>query len=475
MNINTQFLQDHQAKLTVELEAEPFEAAKHRAARQIAKRTRIPGFRPGKAPYNVVLRTVGENHVVQEAMDLLLEEVYPKIIEQAEIKTYGPGQLSNIVSLDPPTLEFTVPLAPVVNLPEYDSIRFPYELSAVTDDDVDQVLQDLRDRYATFETVDRPAQDGDQVNLKLTAERKNPAEGQDPFLYNDRSTVLTVNPTDSEAKTEWPYSGFSRNLVGLSAGDEKTFDYIYPEDAQIENLRSVEMNYRIKIETVKVRNLPELNDEFAKTLGEYENLEALRKEIHTGLGEQRKSDYDKTYQNQIVDHILSGADIHYPPQMLERETDAFLSQLENRLAQQNLDMSTYLKARQLDEEGLRKEMQPSAEERLKRSLILMEIAKIEKIEVEEQLVQNETINTINQLHQYYKPEEARRIITQDFIQNVVGNITGEILLDKTLQHLTSIAKGEASKDQTSETPQASTEPQPEKKPAKKRKPRKETE
>lgn len=445
--------------MTVELEPEPLEAAKKRAARQIAQRTRIPGFRPGKAPYAVVLRSVGENVVTQEAMDLLLEEVYPKIIEESDLKPYSAGTLDNILSLDPPTLEFTVPLAPVVTLPEYQQIRFPYELTPVTEGDVNQVLEDLRDRHAAFEPVDRPAEDGDQVTLRLRAERKQPVEGKDLTLINDRQTVLTVHPESDPAKSEWPFSGFSRHLVGMAASSEKSFEYTYPEDSDLENLRGVEALFYIKIEAVKLRKLPDLDDNFAQTLGEYETLEKLREEILNGLTEQRKNDYENEYQNKIIDEILKGATILYPPQMLEGEVAFFRNQLERRLAQQNLDMATYLRVRQLTEDGLKKELLPSAEQRLRRSLLLFEIARKEDIKVDEQAVQNEAISTINQIQQSYKPEESRRMLTQGFMQNVVVTITSDQLVQKTLMKLMEMAQGKV--QTTSETiSEPGTDPTP---------------
>jgi trigger factor len=477
LKIDKLFREDHTVKLTVEIDTEPFETAKKRAARKIAQQTRIPGFRPGKAPYTVVVRTVGESVVVQEAMDLLLEDVYPQIIEESEIKPYSAGSLENIISLEPPTFEFTVPLEPIVALPEYADIRIPYHLEPVSEEDIDQVLEDLRDRYAAYEPVERSAEEGDQVSLRLRAERKNPVEDQEMTLINDRQTVLTIKPETEEPATEWPFSGFSRYLVDMSAGEEKSFEYTYPEDSSLEALRGSEAIFYIKVEEVKLRKLPELDDAFAHSVGEYESLQSLRTEIQSGLTEQRKNDYDNDYHNKIIDEILAHAKIQYPPQMVEREVGFFRHQLEDRLAHQNLDITTYLKMRQISEEDLLNELKPSAEQRLQRSLVLMEVAHNEKIEVDEQAVQNQAINTFNQINQVYKPEEARRILTQDFIQNVIANITSDQLVQQTLSRLSQIAKGEVQVvTELAELDAPDKQPETEKKkPAKKRKPRKETE
>ena len=131
MKIQKELLEDHQIELNVEIDADPYEKAKHQAARKIAKKVKIPGFRPGKAPYNVILRHVGEGAIVEDAVDILIEDIYPKILDEAEIQPYGPGSLQNIESLDPPTFKFLVPLAPEVELGDYKVLEIPYEMPEV--------------------------------------------------------------------------------------------------------------------------------------------------------------------------------------------------------------------------------------------------------------------------------------------------------------------------------------------------------
>lgn len=442
MNIEKTFTDDHQVKLKVIIDKEPLEQAKQRAARKLAQKTRIPGFRPGKAPYNVILRTVGESAILQEAVDLLLDEQYPKIIDEAGIKAYGSGQLDNISSMDPLTLEFTVPLEAEVTLGDYKSIRFPYELQPVTDEQVDQFVEELRDRSATMEPTNEPAKEGDVVFIKLSADRKEVKEGQSLALINDRNTNITIKAESADTSNEWPFPGFSRRLVGAKPGDEATFEYAYPEDSVLESLRGTEAIFRYKVEDVKNRILPELNDEFAKSMGEFETLENMRDEVRKGLEEQAKAEYDKEYDNKILEAIQEKATIKFPPQMLERELEVFIHQLEHRLEDQGLDMKTYLKTRQITEEELRDETRPSAESRLKRSLILFEAAKAEEIQVDDQEVQNQAMQTLSQINQVYSPQEAKKMVSNEFIQNMVGNITSDLLVQNTLKRLEAYARGE---------------------------------
>lgn len=461
MNIEKTFTQDHQVNLKVTIDSDRLETAKQRAARKLAKNTRIPGFRPGKAPYHVIVRTLGDAAILQEAVDLVLDEDYTKIIEEADIKPYSSGTLNNISSMEPLTLEFTVPLEAETTLGDYKSVRFPYELEPVSDENVTQYLEDLRERMASLEPVDRPAQDGDVVFLKLSAERKEPVEGKSLVLIADRSTQITIKSEEETAETEWPFPGFSRRLINVRPGVEDTFDYDYAEDSVLENLRGVSAIFRYKVEDVKIRKLPELNDEFASTLGEFENMEALQAEVRSGLEAQAKSEYDREYQNKIIDAILETAELKYAPAMLEQELNVFIHQLEHRLQDQGLDMPTYLKARQLDDEGLREEMRESAEARLRRSLVLFQVAKEENVQVDENEVQQEAIQTLNTISQNYSQKDARKMINESFIQNMIGNITSDLLVNKTLERLTRIARGEAeSAELAAETDGESTADEP---------------
>ncbi len=451
MKIDKEFLTDHQVKLTVTMESEALEEARQRAARKIAQKTRIPGFRPGKAPYQVIVRTVGEGTVLEEALDILVNENYPKIIDEAEIEPYSSGSLEKVESVDPPTFIFVVPLEAEVTLGDFHAIRFAYELKDITDEDVDQTIEDLRDRFASVEAVDRAAQESDQVSVRLSAERKKIEEGKDIALIKDRPSPITINAEDDDVSNEWPFPGFSRKLLGLKIGDELSFDYTYSEDSVLESLRGTDAIFHVKVEEVSLRRLPEVDEKFAKNLGSFESVDELRQEIRNGMIEQSKTEYHREYDDKIMESILAEATIKYPPQMLEQEMNSFMRQLENRLAQQNLDMATYLKTRQMDEAALREELRPTAETRLKRSLVLYEIAQAEKIEVNEQEVQEQSIRTLNEVSKYYSPKDARKLVNNEFIQNIIGSITSDLLVDHTLEHLRKIARGEDVSKPASET------------------------
>jgi trigger factor len=442
LKIETTFTDDHQATLKVAFDPEPMEGYKRRAARQIAKSTKIPGFRPGKAPYHMVERTVGLPTILEEAINLLVDEQYPKILDEAGVKPYGPGSLTSIEEFDPPVLVFSVPLEPEVKLADYKAVRVDYDLKPVEDQQVEDTLDDLLERSMQFDEVERPAQEGDQVTILLSAERKQAVEGKVSTLIREREVPVIVETAEEEGKRSWPFPGFSRHLVGLAVGDEKTIDYTYPEDSVMESLRGTEAEFKVKVQAVKVSNKPALDDAFAKTMGEFETVEDLRSEVRSSLEERQKNEEDERFREQIMEKLLADAEVKFPPQMLEQEIEGMVEQLKRRMQEQGVDYPTYLKTRQMDEAAFREEVKPNAETRLKRSLILLEILKQEDLHVHPDELQAETIRMLGQLGEMMPAEEFRKATREDNLQNLIGNVSSELLIQKAWKRLEAIARGQ---------------------------------
>jgi trigger factor len=387
LKIETQPRDDHQVTLIVELEPEQMEGAKHRAARKISERKSIPGFRPGKAPYEVVLRSFGEGVIVDDAVDLLLEDVYPKALEEAKLEPGASGSLEKVEDLDKnPKFTFTVPLAPIVNLGEYRSVRLPYDWQEPGEDIVDESIEELRQMYAKTETVERPIQKGDFVMIDLKGVKEKAAEAEAPLI--DRPGLPIFVRTD-EKPEEYPFPGFSNELVGLSANESKSFSHKYKKDDKDETLQGQTVRFDVLVKMVRGSTLPELNDEFAKQAGPFENLQALREAVKANLATQSKANYDDEYFAKMMEKIKEGAVIKYPPQVVDHEVEHVMDDLKSRLAGQNLDMAAYLKSREMDEEKfIAEEARPIAVKRLERSLVMDEIAKLEKIEVSQDMLQS---------------------------------------------------------------------------------------
>ncbi|HVN15990.1 MAG TPA: trigger factor [Anaerolineales bacterium] len=398
MKIEKQIQDDHQAKLIVEIEQEKMDASKHRAARKLAERGKIPGFRPGKAPYPVIVRYYGDQAITEQAIDDLVEEMYPKILEEADIKPAAPGSLESVDNLEPPKLTFRVPLAPEVDLGDYLAIRKPYEWTAPDKKEVDQALEDLRQMYASTENVERPIQIGDYILADVKGERADPKEGDEDRAAALSRTGFAAFVRENDREDEWPFSGFAKELVGLKAGDSKIVIHTYADDDSDESLRGQTINFAVTVKTVRGVILPDLDDDFAKQTGAGDTVDKLMETIQKDVEARSKASYDDKYFEELIDKIKEGATIKYAQHSLDHEGEHVLEDLQQRLAQQGLDLPTYFKMRNTTQEKfVEDEVKPVAKKRLERSLILDELIRKEKIEVDNTSLDAEFNNTLSEL------------------------------------------------------------------------------
>ncbi|HMD90610.1 MAG TPA: trigger factor [Anaerolineaceae bacterium] len=452
MKIETEPRDDHQVKLTVEFEPEVAEKYKHQAARKIAKEAKIPGFRPGKAPYDVVRRLYGDKLIEEEAVELLVDELYPQILKEAGVEPGGAGQLDNIISMGPPKLSFIVPLAPEVKLPDYRSTRQEYAPEAVTDADVSKVLRNLQTGSATAEPVDRPAEDGDLVYAKVSGILTEPDEGEEKELIKETPLQIIIGENNPDPD-DFPFDGFSKQLIGMSANEKNVIPYTYPEDSKYEKLRGKKIEFTLTIESVKAMKLPEMNDEFAQSMGDFASMDDLRKNIRTQLEVNRSNEYDQKYLNEFIDKIVAESTIVYPPQMLADEEKDVLENIEHDLSHQQMDLDTYLKTRQLEKDAfIETEVRPSAKKRLERSLVLEQIAQAEKIELDRKELETEVIQNMQQMQNQTNQRKPRNNIEMRNMTNAVTIQTANQLLNRhIMDRLKAIGSGKFEAAQATET------------------------
>ena len=447
MKIKKKLLDDHQMQLTIDVDAEQMESSKRRAAKQIARRGKIPGFRPGKAPYDVIVRQYGEAAIVEQAMDILVDEIYPKALEEADIKPAASGSLEKIEELDPPKLIFKVPLAPEIDLGDYLSLRVPYKYAAPGKKELSVALDEFRRMYATTETVERAVELEDYVMVDVKGERNNPKDDEDrPEALSRDEYALVVRK--EAADDEWPFPGFSKKLVGMKSDESKTIKHKYPKDDPDESLQGESVSFEVTMKTVRSMILPELDDEFAKMTGQHESLVALKEAIKNDIEQRAKDEYDDEYYAKVIDKIKAGATIKYPPQVLEHEAGHVLNDLQQRLSQQGLDLATYFKMQKTTQEKfLEEEATPVAIKRLERSLILDELAREQKIEVDENDLQNEFGQTMTEM-QYQgldlnKVEGGKRG-QQEVAEAIAMQSANRLITRRTLERIKAIATGELS-------------------------------
>jgi trigger factor len=387
LNIEKQYQEDHSVKLTVEVDEKQMGEYKKRAARKIASRGSIPGFRPGKAPYDIVVRTYGEAAIVEQAVDLFIDQEYSNILKEADVNPGGSGTLENIESMDPPKFVFSVPLAPTVDLGDYHSVRLDYEWQAPDQQAVDAAVEDLRQMYASTETVERAIETGDYVLVDVKSETTE---------LNRTGFATFVRAEDRD--TEWPYNGFAKELIGLQAGESKTIKYTFPQDWEVEELKGKDVEIEATVKTVRGVTLPELNDEFAKMTGAGETADALLEAVKKDVETRSQNEYDDKYFVDLIEKVKEGATIKYHEHTIEHEGEHVLQDLANRLAQQGMDLETYFKVRNTTQaEFMEAEVNPVARKRLERGLILDEIVRVEKIQIDDESLGVEYNNALNNL------------------------------------------------------------------------------
>ena len=445
MKFEKKELKEHQVELVAEITAERFESAKQKAARRISKNTKIPGFRPGKAPYDIIKRNFGEEAIEETAIELLVNEIYPEVIKEAEIKPYGPGKLEDIESKNPPKFRFTVPLEPEVKLGDYSKVKQAYKLPPVTEEEINNVLNNLQLNYATAEPVERAAEKGDLVSAKITAVLAKPEKEQEAEILKGTPHQLVIGEETEEE--QFPFIGFGDNLIGMKAGESKDFKHKYAKDSIYEKLRSKEANFSVTVESVKKLTKPDRNDDFAKTLGipTFADLESsVQEQLETG----KRNEYDNHYYDELLDKVVKASEIKYPPQMLDDEIQDVLKNIEEDIAKQNLDLDTYLKLNQREkEEFIEKDVKPAAQKRLEHALVLDEVGRQEKIELDQTELQKEFSRSFMQMQSAPNFRDLQKEFTTKKLSNmVVMQAATRLMNRRTLEKLKEIVTGEGKKE-----------------------------
>jgi len=430
LKVETHTHEDRTLHMTVEVSEDRVRPALEAAARQISKRYPVPGFRPGKAPYSHVVRQFGEPAIYEMALEDLGQKVYEEALKQENIDAYGAGTLDDM-QLKPMVLKFTVPLKPEVNMGDYRALRVPYTKPEVSEEEFNNVINNLRERQAVLEPVERASALGDVLTLDINAflnEGLNPSD----FLMTDKDVALQL-----DEKADWPMPGFVPQVVGMSANETRKFDLAFAEDYANETLRGQTAHFEVTCKEVKSRTLPELNDDFAKEVGEFQTLEELKARVREDLEKQAERAAEREYNDKALNALVAQTTIVYPPQLLKTELDDMLEDLDNRLREQKLTLEDYLKIEGKTQEQLREEYKPRAEERLKRALVLGRIVEAEKLEVQPE----EVLESIQQQAQVWGDQAGR---VMEFLNSDKGrqSLVVDMLTTKALKRLAAIARGE---------------------------------
>ncbi|HEY8674877.1 MAG TPA: trigger factor, partial [Candidatus Dormibacteraeota bacterium] len=351
---------DSRVQLRVEAPASELETAVNAALRRLAARVRLPGFRPGKAPAAMVERALGWDAVRQEAVDAFVPELYTRALEQAGVQPVDDPQLDlePVERGQPLIFTATVTVRPDVELGDYSSLRVDVPATEVTDDQVDEMIEELRRRNSELRDVERPAQSGDVLRCTLVMRRDGEVlsgeDEEDRDLDIDRERLLP---------------GLADALIGLDAGAQRSFQLTLPEDFSREELRSATVDVDVSVSAVRERILPPLDDTLA-ALGEHGTLEELRADYGTRLrevgAERDREALEAAALEALRDHVV----IDLPESMVEREIDRQISDLDSRLQSMGMPLERYLEYTGTTTEKLRGERREAAVQRIRLELAL---------------------------------------------------------------------------------------------------------
>ncbi len=394
--------------LEVELPPERLSRAVDDAVRRLSRRTRVPGFRPGKAPRPVLERTLGPGVVLDEAVEHLVEAAYRDALLQKAILPLTNADVEIVQAEEgkPVIFKATVQVRPDVELGDYRNFNFRPEIDTIDDAKVDQVIEELRDQNATLVAVeDRPAKDGDYAVIAFQGTRDGePFEGGS----SDRMPLIIGQ--------ERLIPGFEGHIVGLEVGGETEFDITFPDDYPEESLRGQSAHFAVQLKELREKVQPPLDDDFAGQLGEFESLDALRADIKSRLERNALDRARHEFADKIIEYAVANATLELPDVLVEQEVEVMHDEFRSTLARQGITEEAYLKVVEKTDADLHTEFRPNAEKRVKTLLVLSKIAEVEGVEVPEALVEaevergRERYAGDRKLLEYFDSERGRNFI-----------------------------------------------------------------
>ncbi|MDP3710391.1 MAG: trigger factor [bacterium] len=371
-----------------------------RAAILISEKINIEGFRKGKAPYEIIKNKVGEMAIYEEAAELAVRKTYPEILEEIFQKNKTDGKdftpigkpEITITKIAPGNdLQYKVKLAllPEVKLGDYKNIAAKTNKDkkevVVSDEEIDKTLQWIRESRAPVVTVDRPAQKEDLVEINFET-RDNGVKIADGDSKNHPLVLGKGNYLP----------GFEDHITGMKTGEEKTFKITAPKDWHDKNLAGKELEFKVNLKLVQERRLPELTDDFAKSLGKFVSIEELKKNIESGMRQEKEAKEKQRMRVLAIEEIAEGSKMDVPDVLIERELDKMLAELKSGIENMGMRWEDYLLQIKKKPEDLRKDWRAEAEKRVKIALVLREVAKQENIEIPEDEIKNKSDEFLRQ-------------------------------------------------------------------------------
>src|SRR4051794_9931781 len=365
----------------VEVPAERLTSAVGDATRALSRRTRVPGFRPGKAPRGVLEAVLGRGAVLDEAVDRLVQSAYRDALIEKDILPLTNADVEIVQAEEGKPLIFkaTVPVRPEVQLGDYRNFPFRPEIETIDDAKIEKVIEELRDQNATLAPVeDRTAKKGDYAVIKYEGTRDGvPFEGGSaermPLIIGEDRLI----------------PGFEDELVGLNVGDTKGFDITFPDDYGEESLAGQQVHFEVELRELREKVLPELDDDFIESVGDFADMAEVRSEIGKRLERNALDKARHQFSDRIIDYAVANSTIELPDILIDQEVEVMHDEFRAALARQGISEEAYEKVAGKSHEDLHADFRPDAEKRVRVLLVLSRIAEVEGLAISDADVEAE--------------------------------------------------------------------------------------
>jgi trigger factor len=411
-------------KLTVEVPFEELKANVDKAYKEISKQVRLKGFRPGKVPARLIDQYVGRGAVLQEAVNDALPDLYGRAVQESEVFALGQPDVEITELEDNRQFAFTaeVDIRPRFEVPDYDGMEITVDAAEVTDEEVEQTLTNLRERFATLTNADRPAAEGDFASIDLAAK----VEGED--VEDARTSGYSY-----EIGSHTSIDGLDDQLVGMRAGDSKVFtSTLVGGDHAGE-----EATVTVTVHSVKVKELPDLDDEFAQLASEFDTIEELRADVRGRLDDQKRSLQLGQARDRALEALMAKVDIPLPEAVIDSEIERRNEQLDQQLQMYGMDRENYFEQQSQSAEEYEAELTDDARNAVKGGFILDQLALQEKLTVENEELTQYVVSQAVQMG--VQPDVLAKHLTEGGqIPALVSEVLRTKALNLVLEHIKAV-------------------------------------
>jgi len=412
-----------QVVISLQANKEEWNGALKKSYNKNKKRFQVPGFRKGKVPYQLVCQYYGEGVLFEDAMNEIANEQYPEAVKEHDLKVVSRPEM-DVQDINDEGIKYTISVyvKPEFELGQYEGVEVPFKDQVVTDEDVDTEIERMRKRNASLEEVsDRPAQEGDTVTIDYEGFKDGVAfEGGKGEGYNLKLGSKSFIP------------GFEEQVAGHNVDEEFTIEVKFPEDYHAEDLKGADATFNVKIHAIKTEIVPELDDEFAKDVSEFDTLDELKADVRAKQQERADKDNKAGFENETVRAVCDNCEIDIPESMIQNEVEQMAQDQAARMSSQGIGLDMYLQYVGQTMDDFKKSLEPMARVRVKSSLVIEKIT--EKIDPE--VTDEEYNEELSTIANSYKMdlEEVKKSIGDDS-----AFIKDSIKARKTVEYLASKA------------------------------------